>query len=106
MVGFAYNPWQRIVFRGAFGITYVPIGMQYYEGIPYGFDPALRGTNSAGSFQWDGAQPEPQIIQACSPREQKQPHPDQSVPVVSVDPRALYAGYTDNFNIGVQFRTH
>ena len=104
MVGFAYNPWEKIVLRGAFGITYVPIGMQYYEGIPYGFDPALRGTNSAGSFQWDGAQPGTANYPGVFvPGTKTTTAPISLFPVVSVDPRALYAGYTDNFNIGVQF---
>src|SRR6185312_2506522 len=25
-IGFAYNPWEKVVFRGSFGILYVPIG--------------------------------------------------------------------------------
>ncbi len=99
MIGFAYNPWQRVVFRGAFGITYVPIGMQYYEGIPYGFDPALRGTDSAGSFQWDGGYPG-----VFTPGTKTTTPPISLFPIVSVDPRALWAGYTDNFNVGAQFQ--
>jgi Carboxypeptidase regulatory-like domain len=99
MVGFAYNPWEKIVFRGAFGITYVPIGMQYYEGIPYGFDPALRGTDSAGTFQWDSGYPGVYV-----PGTKTTTPAINQFPVVSVDPRALFAGYTDNINIGVQFQ--
>jgi Carboxypeptidase regulatory-like domain len=99
MVGFAYNPWEKVVFRGAFGITYVPIGMQYYEGIPYGFDPALRGTNSAGAFQWDGGYPG-----VFTPGTKTTTPAINQFPVVSVDPRALWAGYTDNINVGVQFQ--
>lgn len=99
MLGFAYNPWDRVVVRGAFGITYVPIGMQYYEGIPYGFDPALRGTNSASAFQWDSGYPG-----VFTPGTKTTTPPISLFPIVSVDPRALWAGYTDNFNFGVQIQ--
>jgi hypothetical protein len=99
MVGFAYNPWEKIVIRGAFSVLYVPIGMQYYEGVPYGFDPGLRGTNnSMAPFNWDGGYPGVFVPGT------KSSTPSQlQFPVASVDPRALWAGYTDNFNIGAQF---
>ena len=100
MVGFAYNPWEKVVFRGSFGILYVPIGMQYYEGIPYGFDPALRGTNTApGAFNWDQGYPGVFVPGTKT----STPSPFQ-FPVVNVDPHALSAGYTDNWNIGVQYQ--
>lgn len=99
MIGFAYNPWEKVVVRGAFGITYVPIGMQYYQGTPYGYDPALRGSNSASSFQWDSGYPGVFVPGT------KTTTPDiAQFPVVSVDPRALWAGYTDNINIGIQYQ--
>ncbi len=97
-IGFAYNPWDKVVFRGAFSILYVPIGIQYYEGVPYGFDPGLRGTNTAGAFNWDGGYPGVFVPGT------KTTTPDPSLfPIASVDPRSLLAGYTDNFNIGVQY---
>jgi len=98
-IGFAYNPMPKVVVRGAFSILYVPIGMQYYEGIPYGFDPALRGSNSAGSFNW-GNGTYPGVFTPGT----KSTTPDISLfPIATVNPRALDTGYTDNFNIGVQY---
>jgi hypothetical protein len=98
-IGFAYNPWEKVVVRGAFGILYVPIGMQYYEGVPYGFDPGLRGTNSAGAFNWDAGYPG-QFTPGT-----KSSTPDISLfPIATVNPRALFTGYTENFNIGVQYQ--
>ena len=98
-IGFAYNPLPKLVVRGSFGILYVPIGMQYYEGIPYGFDPGLRGTNSASAFNW-GSGTYPGVFTAGT----KSPTPDISLfPIATVNPRALFTGYTDNFNIGVQY---
>ena len=98
-LGFAYSPWRRWVFRGSFGILYVPIGTQHWEGTPYGFAPGFQGTNQTNAaFNWDGGYPgvfvpgnkNVDITQFCCV-------------VASVDPRALRAGYTDGFNIGVQY---
>ncbi|MBS1852502.1 MAG: TonB-dependent receptor [Acidobacteria bacterium] len=98
-VGFAYNPWSKVVFRGAYGITYVPIGTQYWAGTPYSFAPGFRGTNATTSpFNWDGGYPgvfEPGTKSTTAPYTQ--------FPVVSVDPRSLFAGYTHNFNFGAQY---
>ena len=36
----------------------MPIGIQYYSGVPYGFAPGFRGTNMApGAFTWDQGYP-------------------------------------------------
>jgi hypothetical protein len=100
-IGFSYNPWQKVVFRGSFGILYVPIGIQYWQGVPYGFDPGLRGTNAApGAFNWDGNPQYPGVFAAST----KNSTPSlYQFPVVNVDPRSLNAAYSDTFNIGVQF---
>lgn len=98
-VGFAYSPWQRVVFRGSFGILYVPIGIQYWTGVPYGFDPGYRGTNSATTaFNWDSGYPGVLV-----PGTKTTTPPISLFPVVNVDPNSLEAGYTDAFNIGAQF---
>ncbi len=97
-IGIAYNPWKRVVFRGSFGILYVPIGIQYYEGVPYGFAPGFRGTNVAPApFNWDNGYPGvfmPGVKSTTLPT---------NVLGVTVDPNALLAGYTDNWNLGVQY---
>ncbi len=98
-IGIAYNPWKKVVFRGSFGILYVPIGIQYYEGVPYGFAPGFRGTNSAaGPFNWDSGYPGVFV-----PGTKTTTPPITLFPVVTVDPNALLAGYTDNWNLGVQY---
>ncbi|HEX3683234.1 MAG TPA: carboxypeptidase regulatory-like domain-containing protein [Bryobacteraceae bacterium] len=97
-IGIAYNPWKRVVLRGSFGILYVPIGIQYYEGVPYGFAPGIRGTNVAPApFNWDSGYPGvfmPGVKSSTLPI---------NVLGVTVDPNALLAGYTDNWNLGVQY---
>jgi len=98
--GFAYSPWQKVVFRGSFGILYIPIGIQYWTGVPYGFDPGYRGTNSATSpFNWNSGYPGVFV-----PGTKTSTPPISLFPVVNVDPNSLEAGYTDAFNIGAQFQ--
>ncbi len=99
-IALAWNPWKKVVFRGAFNITYVPIGINYYNGVPYGFDPGYRGTDAAaGPFNWDAGYPGVFTPGTKSPT----PSPSQ-FPIVTVDPNSLLAGYTDNWNIGVQYQ--
>jgi hypothetical protein len=99
-IGIAYNPWKRVVLRGSFSILYVPIGIQFWEGIPYGFAPGFRGTNSAGApFNWDNGYPG-----VYTPGTKSSTPSDYLFPIVSVDPNALQAGYTDNWNLGVQYQ--
>ncbi len=98
-IGLAWNPWNHVVFRGSFAITYIPIGIQFWEGIPYGFAPGFRGTNTVGTaFNWDNGYP------GVFTPGTKSPTPSPYLfPVVSIDPNALLAGYTDNWNLGVQY---
>ncbi|MBV9301300.1 MAG: TonB-dependent receptor [Acidobacteriaceae bacterium] len=97
-IGIAYNPWKRLVLRGSFGILYVPIGIQYYEGVPYGFAPGFRGTNVApGPFNWNNGYPGvfmPGTLSTTLPI---------NVIAVNIDPNALLAGYTNNWNLGAQY---
>jgi hypothetical protein len=98
-IGFAYNPWSKVVFRGSFGMTYVPIGIQYWEGVPYGFDPGYRDTNSVSTaFNWDGGYPGTDV----APSKSTTPYAYQTI--ASIDPRSLKAGYTENYNVGVQYQ--
>ncbi len=98
-IGFAYNPWSKVVFRGAFSITYVPIGTQYFHGVPYGFAPGFQGTNNVTTpFQWDSGYPG--VFQPGSTNVDV----TQLFTVVSTNPNSLDAGYTDNINLGVQYQ--
>lgn len=98
-IALAWNPWKRVVFRGAFNILYVPIGIQYYNGVPYAFDPGYRGTNATSApFNWDSGYPGVFTPGTTSPTASA-----NLFPVVTVDPNALLAGYTDNWNLGIQY---
>ncbi len=97
-IGIAYSPWKKWVFRGAFNITYAPIGTQYFHGVPYGFAPGFQGTNNVtNAFNWDSGYPG--VFQPGS----QNVDVTQLFTVVSVQSNALQAGYTDNFNFGTQY---
>lgn len=97
-IGIAWNPLRRLVFRGAFNITYVPIGIQYWQGIPYGFAPGFQGTNAATApFNWNAGYPGVFVPGTKS----------TTMPInilgATLSPDSLLAGYTDNWNLGVQY---
>jgi hypothetical protein len=96
-IGAAYQLMDKLVLRGAYGISYSPIGNQYWSGVPYGFAPGFRGTNVADSpFNWDSGYPGVFVPGT------KDPNYMQWGPV-NVDPRSLFAGYLHQFNIGAQY---
>src|SRR5882724_9382383 len=98
-VGIAWNPWRKFVFRGSFGITYAPIGIQYFSGVPYAYAPGFHGTNNADApFRWDNGYPG-----VFTPGTKDTTPPITQFPVVNINPNALEPGYTDNWNIGVQY---
>jgi len=102
-VGIAYQVTPRAVIRGAYGIFYSPIGMNYWFGVPYGFAPGYRGTNrvlanpdQSPAFDWDNGYPgvyEPPV---------KDPDFAQWG-MVNVNPRSLFAGYVHQWNLGAEF---
>lgn len=97
-VGFAYSPRTKWVFRGSFGILYVPPQEPYFSGVPNGFAPGFQGTNVANAaFNWDSGYPG-----VFTPGSKNHSAFDL-FPLVSVDPHALLAGYTDAFNIGAEY---
>jgi hypothetical protein len=97
-IGFAYSPWTKWVFRGSFGILYLPPPEPYFNGVPNGFAPGFKGINQATTpFNWDSGYPG--VFQPGST--------DVSAanlfPLVTVDPHALMGGFSDAFNIGAQY---
>ena len=102
-VGVAYQIADRVVFRGAYGLFYSPIGMNYWAGVPYGFAPGSRGTNRvlatqdlSPAFNWDNGYPG--VFEPGS----KDPDFAQWGEV-SVNPHSLEAGYTHQWTFGTEF---
>ena len=97
-IGIAWNPWRRVVFRGAFNILYVPIGIQYWTGIPYGFAPGFQGVDAATApFNWGSGYPG-----VFTPGTKSTTMPI-NILGATISPNSLLAGYSDNWNIGVQY---
>jgi len=98
-IGFAYSPWQKFVFRGSFGMIYNPPGIDFFSGVPNGFAPGFQGKNQAASpFNWDSGYPG--VFEPGN----KDVNPFNQFPLVNIDPRALRVGYSDAFNVGVQYQ--
>lgn len=103
-LGVAYSPFNKIVFRGSYGILYSPLGIQYWNGVPYGFAPGYQGVNkvnansdpSMSAFNWDSGYPGVLVPGTKDPN---------YLPwgPVNIDPRSLMLGYTHNINAGVQY---
>jgi hypothetical protein len=101
-VGAAYQVSRKVVARGSYGILYVPIGTNYWSGVPYGFAPGYRGTNIVNpkglppAFYWDSGYPGVYVpptkttnaLTCCQ---------------VNIDPHSLSQGYTHQFNAGVEY---
>ena len=97
-IGFAYSPQPKLVFRGSFGLNLTPPISPYFNGVPNGFAPGFQGTNSVNApFNWDGGYPG-----VFKPGD-KNIDPGSIFGLVYVDQHALMPGFTDAFNIGIQY---
>lgn len=102
-VGVAYQVTDRLVARASYGLTYVPIGTDFWNGTPYGFAPGYRGTNivnptgaRAAAFNWDSGYAGVYVP----------PTKDPEALIwgeVTVDPHMLSQGYIHQFNAGVEY---
>ncbi len=101
-IGLAYKFTDRLVFRAGYGVFFSPIGLNYWFGVPYGFAPGYRGTNRVNptadlspAFNWDGGYPG-QFVPGTK-------DPDYTQwGMVNVNPKSLFAGYSHQWNAGVQ----
>jgi hypothetical protein len=101
-VGMAYRIGDRFVIRAAYGLSYIPLGMNYWSGVPYGFAPGYRGTNTQTKspnlpkFNWDNGYPDNYQAPVRDPNA-------LVYGMVAVDARSLFAGYTHQYNAALQF---
>ena len=98
-IGFAYSPRNKWVVRGSFGLLFLPPPAPYFNGVPNGFAPGFKGINQfqpSAPFSWDGLYPG--VFQPGS----QNVDPDFLV-LTSIDPHALLGGFSEAFNIGVQY---
>jgi hypothetical protein len=101
--GAAFRITDRLVARGAYGLLYAPIGVNYWSGVPYGFAPGFFGTNTVtpradgtAAFSWD-ANPYPGTLTPAT----KDPAATQWG-MVSVNPNSLDAGRIHQWNAGIE----
>jgi hypothetical protein len=104
-VGAAYKITKRIVARGAYGISYVPIGENFWEGVPYGFAPGYQAvnlvpktTNYAPAFDWDSGYPGVPVQGTPGNKDYL------TWGMVSVSPKSLVPGRIQQFNAGVEIQ--
>jgi hypothetical protein len=102
-LGATYQLTDKVILRGGYGIFYIPMGCNYWKGVPYGFAPGYQGQN-----RWDTTGNKPIFNWGNG-------YPDNFKPgtvdpnalvwgMVSVDPRSLQAGYTHQYNINAEFQ--
>jgi len=95
-IGAAYKITEKTVARGNFGVFFVPLNLNTWGGIPYQQtgNPGYYEHSSESNFNWDAG-----YVPTLS--EVKTPNYTQWG-AVSIDPRALTPGNTQQWNIGVQ----
>jgi hypothetical protein len=101
-VGFAYKVTNRIVARAAYAMFYVPIGIDYWSGVPYGFAPGYFPTNQvpatqnfAPAFNWDNGYPGKSVSGTLDPNY-------LNWTMVTISPQTLFPGITNQWNGGVE----
>lgn len=101
-IGMAYKMGARAVVRASYGLSYIPQGMNYWSGVPYGFAPGYRGTNNQTKsptfpkFNWDSGYPDNYQAPARNPN-------SLVYGMVSIDDHSLFSGYTHQYGINLQY---
>jgi hypothetical protein len=95
-LGGAYQITPKTVARASFGVFYVPLNLNTYSGIPYGFDPGFVLNNQVLTpFAWDRGYPGEAVNIGKNPN-------FTEYGMVSIDPRMLELGNIQAWNAGVQ----
>jgi hypothetical protein len=95
-IGGAYQLTPRTVARASFGVFYVPLNLNTYSGIPYGFNPGFVLNNQVLTpFDWDNGYPGQSENIGKSPNFTR-------YGMVSVDPHILELGNVQAWSVGVQ----
>jgi len=95
-VGGAYQVTPKTVARASFGVFYVPLNLNTWSGIPYGFNPSFVLNNQVlSTFNWDSGYPGKAIDIGKNPNFTRWG-------MVSVDPHSLELGNVQEWTVGVQ----
>jgi Carboxypeptidase regulatory-like domain len=95
-IGAAYMLTNKTVIRGNFGVFFTPLNLNTWGGIPYQQtgNPGYYQHSSQSNFNWDNGY-QPVLSQVKTPDYTQWG-------VVSIDPRALTPGNTQQYSLGVQ----
>jgi hypothetical protein len=95
-VGAAYKLTDKTVVRGNYSIFFVPLNMNTWGGIPYGQtgNYGYYPSSTESNFQWDAGY-QGKVSDAKTPTHQQWG-------TVSIDPRSLTPGNTQQWTVGVQ----
>ncbi|HKE08213.1 MAG TPA: TonB-dependent receptor [Candidatus Acidoferrum sp.] len=95
-LGGAYQITPKTVVRASFGFFYVPLNLNTYSGVPYGFNPGYVLNNQVlMPFAWDDGYPGQAVDIGKNPNFVR-------YGMVSVDPRMLELGNIQQWTVGVQ----
>lgn len=95
-IGGAYQLTPKTVARASFGVFYVPLNLNTYSGIPYGFNPGFVLNNQVlTTFDWDGGYPGHGVDIGKDPNFTR-------YGMVSIDPRSLELGNVQSWSAGIQ----
>lgn len=95
-IGGAYQLTPKTVARASFGVFYVPLNLNTYSGIPYGFNPGFVLNNQVLTpFAWDNGYPGRAVNIGKDPNFTR-------YGMVSVDPHILELGNVQAWSVGVQ----
>lgn len=102
-IGVAYQASNKVVLRGSYSIFFIPIQMNYWGGVPYGFAPGYAGVNEvlatasqAPAFNWTQGYPGTFTPGTLNPNWEQWG-------MVSTSPDALQAGYVQQWSAGTEF---
>jgi hypothetical protein len=107
-VGFSYLAAKNLVVRAAYGLFYVPLGVNQFTGVPFGgaggangfiaTDNILNSSQNQPAFDLDGGYPGTFITPQRSVTQT-----DVSGGAAYVAPNTLTMGMTQNWNAGIQY---
>jgi hypothetical protein len=95
-IGGAYQVTSGTVVRAAFGVFYVPLNLNTFSGVPYGFNPGFVLSNQVlAPFNWDNGYPGQAVDIGRDPNFTR-------FGMVSVDPQMLELGNIQEWSAGVE----
>jgi Carboxypeptidase regulatory-like domain len=95
-IGGAYQLTPKTVARASFGVFYVPLNLNTWSGIPYGFNPGFVLNNQVlTTFNWDQGYPGQAVNIGKNPNFTR-------YGMVSIDPRSLELGNVQAWSAGLQ----